>query len=697
MKYLVPLIFLLFGIIPYNYSQIKKCNTPFVNERAFRENPDAENARSKLENFTGTYIQNPQKTEEVYIIPVVFHIMHWYGGENITKAQILDAMRILNEDYRKLNSDTSDIIPEFINIAADTRIEFRLATIDPDGNCTDGIVRVATQSTFYGDEDTKLESPAWPRNKYLNVWVVNTISFGAAGYSYYPSSVDGPWGEPYDGVMILYNYLGSFWPGSVMTSRVLTHEIGHYLNLMHPWGSTNDPGLPSNCDIDDEVGDTPNTVGHTSCNLYAVTCGSLDNVQNYMEYSYCDRMFTFGQKLRMRATLNSTVSERNNLWQPANLVATGTNDGAVAQVCLPQPDFTVSKSYGCNNLQVIYTDLTWNTDTITQRLWSFPGGNPASSADVNPAITYSAAGIYSASLIVTNPAGTNQITKNNLITVTDPAYGENVPLIEGFENGTFPLHPTEPEKNWDINGSGNYLWERTTVASATGDASLRVRNNLNTGGQISVLLSPNIILTGNNPNTFITFKYAYAQRNANSTDKLNVFFSDNCGQTWAMRYNNSGATLATNGGGYVSSYSPAPQDWRQETMNLNTFYNKPYMMLKFMVTSGDGNALFIDDINFLQLTDLSELTLTELYSLNIYPNPISEHTAIEFETQKVLIVNICISTILGQNVCNYEGKFPAGLNSILLKEVYGSALEQGIYFMHITIDGKTEGVKIVKN
>ncbi|WKZ67032.1 MAG: M43 family zinc metalloprotease [Flavobacteriales bacterium] len=202
--------------------------------------------------------------DEVYVIPVVFHILHLGGRENISNEQILDAMEILNRDYAKLNDDTATVHPSFQERIADMRIQFALATKDPAGNCTNGIVRHRSTETFRGESTSKLKP--WPREKYMNVWVVNGILSGAAGYFTY-----GPW-SVLDGIMLLHNYLGSIGTSAEFSSRALTHEVGHYLSLAHIWGSNNgvpDPNTPiwamqSDCG-DDGVEDTPLTRGWSAC------------------------------------------------------------------------------------------------------------------------------------------------------------------------------------------------------------------------------------------------------------------------------------------------------------------------------------------------------------------------------------------------------------------------------------------------
>lgn len=251
------------------------CGTNEMHERALRNNPEIarhfEERDAFLANFLANY--NERDLNDTIIIPMVFHIIHQGGAENISDAQILDQMRILNEDYNKLNADTSVVLAPFRDIIANCHFEFRLAQIDPYGNCTNGIDRIFSPETNIGDDGSKLNP--WLRDRYLNVWVVNTMENGVAGYAYYPSAtIDFPMATV-DGIIILHDYIGSIGTANPNRSRALTHEIGHYLDLAHTWGSTNEPTVACG---DDAVADTPLTKGHDSCtqtDLYDFTCNAL--------------------------------------------------------------------------------------------------------------------------------------------------------------------------------------------------------------------------------------------------------------------------------------------------------------------------------------------------------------------------------------------------------------------------------------
>jgi hypothetical protein len=252
----------------------KHCGTTEATQVLQTANPELKEKEISYNKALAQQIQQKKQlksteaAEAIYTIPIVFHIIHQNGSENISDAQILDEVAILNRDYAKLNPDTADIIANtpYDTLATNIHIQFRLARLDPNGNCTNGIDRIYSHRTNNADDASKLNP--WPRNKYLNVWVVKSIGdVGVAGYAYFPADVDATPNK--DGVLILHDYIGSIGTSSENTSRALTHEIGHYLSLYHPWGGTNSPEVACG---DDAVNDTPVTMGHLSCDLFAPHC-----------------------------------------------------------------------------------------------------------------------------------------------------------------------------------------------------------------------------------------------------------------------------------------------------------------------------------------------------------------------------------------------------------------------------------------
>jgi hypothetical protein len=273
---------------------------------------------------------------------VVFHVLHINGVENISDDQILNALAILNRDYRKQNADTANVHPDFQGMPADIEVEFRLATIAPNGQCFNGITRTFSPLSYDGSDGgnqvdaivagNNVYNGQWPGNKYLNIFVCGEIG-GAAGYTYKPSN----WGATsmQNGIWILHDYVGAIGTGSVGASRALTHEVGHWLNLDHTWGGNNNPGNTTSCPGNgDNVQDTPTCIGVSACLLNSNTCNNdnafwgfdiRDNVENYMDYSYCSKMYTEGQRTRMRNALQVTSTGRANVVSAANLAAVGAS------------------------------------------------------------------------------------------------------------------------------------------------------------------------------------------------------------------------------------------------------------------------------------------------------------------------------------------------------------------------------------
>jgi PKD repeat protein len=627
--------------------------------------------REKLEQETMEFAQR-KSSAATYTIPVVFHILHLYGTENISDAQIFDAMEVINRDFNKQNADTANTIGAFAGIAANVGIEFKLAKLDPQGNCTNGIDRIYSAYTNVGDEDAKLNQ--WPRNKYLNIWVVKDISSGAAGYSQYPSN----FGAASDGIMILHTYVGSIGTGSPSRSRALTHEIGHWLNLAHPWGNSNTPGVASNCNIDDGVTDTPNTIGWTSCNLNGTSCGSLDNVQNFMEYSYCSTMFTNGQKTRMVAALNSSTASRNNLSTAANLTATGVNSNTV---CAPDADFYTLTPAVCVNSSVNFVDNS-SLGAATSWNWTFPGGSPATSTDQSPVVTYATPGTYSVSLTVSNANGSNSVTKNSYVTVESNTADITTPtFFEGFENLTLGA-----ANGWSTtNLGGGSAWATTTSAAYTGAKSVRLNNISNTPGFIDELITPSIDLTQfTSPRLYYKVAYANLTATDNITNSFQILSSVDCGKTWGVRRTYTETALETVNP-QNSSFTPTSQSqWREDNINLSSFAIYSNIIFKFKFVAGEGNNLYLDDINLNNTTSLTEMESLE-NNFRVFPNPSDQDAVVYFSTESNATIAVKVFDLLGKEVYNNNmGTLAAGNHNLILnKETISGS---GLYFVRLSVN-----------
>jgi PKD repeat protein len=664
--------------------ELKHCGTDEVFRKVTTQYPHLLQEQENLEAFTRTYNEDNQRTASVvYIVPVVFHVIHNYGSENISDAQIVDQMRILNEDYRKLNGDTSNIVSQFQGIASDAEIEFRLAQIDPNGNCTNGIDRIVSQETYIGDDGSKLNP--WPRSKYLNVWVVDNISSGAAGYAYLPGTAPT---SGTDGIIILATYVGSIGTGNPATCRALTHEIGHFLNLRHVWGNTNNPGVACG---DDQVSDTPLTKGWTSCNLNGSTCtsGVLENVQNYMEYSYCTNMFTQGQRTRMRAALNSGTGQRSSLITSANMTATGVLT-TPATVCAPKADFGSSANMICAGDNIQFSDLSWN-GTATSWNWSFPGGTPASSTSQSPTVNYSTPGTYAVTLTSGNSAGNDTETKTSYITVSSTTAQYNSwQYFEGLEN--WPA----TNGDWTFKSGNAQGWAQTNTASYTGYSSFKLNNYQSAAGDVDEAISPSINITSTTPSPQITFKVAYAQKTSSDDDKLRVLVSNNCGKTWVLRYSKSGTSLKTITSTLGSAFTPSSGvQWRTETVTLNAFTSATNLRVKFEFTGDGGNNIYIDDINLMSATGLDELD-SDNTQIGVYPNPIEEGSVVSFSLKEKQQVNVALYDMIGREVMQlHNGELSAGDHNIALNT--NNALRAGVYFVRLQVNGKVFTRKVVVN
>ncbi|WP_373331314.1 M43 family zinc metalloprotease [Salmonirosea aquatica] len=307
-------------------SQVNRCGSYERDQQMMLRSAEWRSRRARMDTLISTYLKDRKKlrltAEEVIRIPVVVHVIHdqaetSIGGvnnPNISDEQIRSQIEVLNEDYRRkpgtLGYNTNPV-------GADAYIEFYLAEFDPDGRSTTGITRhkYLDKTSFnpFSDDLLLANVAYWPSDKYLNIWTCR-LTNSYLGIAQFPSvdKVDGldTANQPNyltDGVIIDFRYFGR--KTGAITSRVYnlgrttTHEVAHWLGLIHTWG---DAVCGNDFCADTPPTEEPNRT--TLCVEKFSNCNGVrtrNMIENYLDYSpdSCMNVFTMDQVGRMRAVL----------------------------------------------------------------------------------------------------------------------------------------------------------------------------------------------------------------------------------------------------------------------------------------------------------------------------------------------------------------------------------------------------------
>lgn len=619
----------------------------------------------------------------VKVIPVVVHVIHVGGTENISDAQVQSQIDVLNEDFRKMTGTNGD------GNGVDTEIQFCLAKKTPDGKCTNGIVRIqSTLSNHQTYQRSMLKQLSyWDNTRYLNMYVVKSIngSSGILGYSSFPG---GPPDE--DGIVVRHNYFGRIGTAASSIGRTTTHEIGHWFGLYHTFNG--------GCGVDtcadgDYVCDTPPAANP---NFGCPTINSCSNdfpdvndqIQNYLDYSddNCKDMFTMGQKTRMHATLNTI---RTLIWSDTNLVFTGCDSGYVSAPCNVVADFTANSQTICINNQILFTNKTLNGATSYQ--WYFSGGTPATSTSTNPIVTYNALGTYSVKLIAYGSLGLDSVEFTNYITVTTPPVGQALPYFEGFETSSFPTNGITID-----NPDGGITWERDTIAvKFSGTGSAKINNLINTNyGQSDALLLPSFDFTTYTGVPYLFFKWAYAKSDPSYSDELIVLVSKDCGVNWTQVFYRTGANLVT-GTTQTTPYVPdSTTVWKTANISLSTYSTYSNVLIKIVNVTDGGNNLYVDHINLgSNITGIEENEIS-ISQFEVYPNPTSGLINIQYFLKQPEDVSVKIIDMLGKIV--YGNSFTNKVSGIN-RDFVNVELTNGIYNIMIQTKSEIINKKLIIN
>ncbi|MFI5135071.1 MAG: M43 family zinc metalloprotease [Chitinophagales bacterium] len=363
--------------------QTAPCGTDLYIQMQAQKDPSylqrLEQGREEIERWTANH---PADTRSTYVVPVVVHVIWNKSIQNISDEQVQSQIDVLNEDFNRLNADTSKTPAPFKSVAAGISIKFCLAAYDPNGNPTNGITRTQTDVTaFYLGDSMKHTSQggedAWPTSEYLNFWVCD-LSGGVLGYAVMPSPGNPP---AEDGLVLRYNAFGrvGVLDPSYNKGRTASHETGHWFGLYHTF--------EGGCISADNCSDTPpEAEAIFGCPSFPhISCSNGPNGDMFMDYmdytnDVCMNMFTKCQCNTMQSVLDDPNLRQSLQSSPGGCVGLAFNlDASISTIAfpydtLPQQAFEPQvqlTNRGSEDLT--YVKITYQVDGQTVSTYDYNG------------------------------------------------------------------------------------------------------------------------------------------------------------------------------------------------------------------------------------------------------------------------------------------------------------------------------------
>ena len=688
----------------------ERCGTMQNLEARFQANPrfkkefEAERDRFNAAVRAGIYRMpaTPQAqtgNRTALVVPVVFHIV-LANPAVVTDAQIQAQLDTLNRDYAGNNGDSVKIPSYFKSVFGKSGIQFCLAQQTPSGDLTTGIDRVTTVQTSFSNLDDGVKhvatggADAWDPSSYYNVWIC-ILGNGILGYSTFPTNAGD---QSTQGTAIDYRSL----PGGSYTvyngGKTLTHETGHYFNLIHIWGDDNGA-----CTGTDFIDDTPNQANSSTVCLTGVktdactTGGNGIMYQNYMDYTYdnCLVMFTAQQVARMESAyiayrpslLNSIACQPPVLY---NLDAQLKSINQPAQRVCSNP-FTPSITIRNRGTQTL-TSLTITSvlDNTSTAVYNWTGSlAQLASTDVNITPVTITAGIHTLKVYLSKPNNSaDQNTVNDTLTLSFQYNNPVSAVAESFEGNVFP------PAGWDIvNPDKGLSWQKVTGIAKTGNSSVMINNLDNTViGQQDYLRLPDAVISGVD-SAFFTFQVAaatYTDINTagNNWDTLEVLVSTDCGVNYTSVYKKWGSSLVTHKAALTTAFVPTAAEWRKDSVNISNYIGAGKILLAFRNTTGNENNIYLDDVNLRTVTVNPNL---KSRGFLVTPSPTNGSVVVQFYPQPTNIKGIAIFNMAGQKVAE---TIPNGQSNYYLMDISHAAA--GAYIVRVVMGNDVKVKKIIK-
>ena len=682
-----------------------RCGTMELLQQKFQTNPSLkisfDNRELQQQRIISERIASGKnmRTAGPVTIPVVFHVV-LSRQSLVTDAQIQAQLDTLNKDYGGVNSNDPRILPAFRPVFGQSGIQFCLAQRTPNDEPSTGINRFTTNRSSFDYTTNAVKHAttggvdAWDTDRYLNIWICD-LSGSTLGYATFPD--DGVKNE--QGVAVDYASL----PGGTATGynygKTLTHETGHFFNLYHIWGDDN-----GSCNGTDQIADTPNQGNSTNSVHTGVLTDNCTTTapgimyQNYMDYTPDAALFMFTklQVARMESAYNSYryLLGASNACTPLNLKS---KDAFIKTITSPEQRLCSNtfapqillRNQGSTTLTSVTISMRIDEGAFTTYNWT---GSLGTYKEINVMLPTleTQEGNHVLTITLSNPNGTSDDDFSNDVLSKNFMYYEPVapPVKESFEQQNLPT-------GWDVvNEDGASTWERTTLASKTGIASMKMSNrDYLSIGQKDYLRSPTVNIAGTD-SAFVSFQVAAANftgTSSQNTDTLQVLISADCGKTYTSIYKKWGSTLNTRSSATRDAFTPAVNEWRKEEINIRQFIPSGNILVAFLNSNGNGNDVYIDDVNIRTVT--VNPNLKEAGFL-VSPNPTDGAISVQFYPHPSKLRAVYIYNVAGQKV---DERLIT--NGVVSTNVYDFDLKNspaGLYIVKVVMEDQILTKKFIK-
>jgi len=746
------------------------CGTDIATRQLLKEHPELatkiENNEKLMEAQIASVLKNQRYNKlakttntlgtDSFVIPVVVHVIHNYGTEDVTDASINTMIANLNIYYNERNTDLGGVIPPFKQYIGDMHIGFHLATKDPTGQPTRGVTRRVSYLTNGGDNFAKFD--LWDPSAYLNIWIESVIGLSAdvsgsvvAAYSQLPNVGSA---DPFiDGLITAAPFIAG-----QSYAYIISHEVGHYLGLLHPFGSNNTGCAAAGCG-DDGVDDTPPTTGEfcVSCavGLYDTMCATnyfkiylvdsisvvthqftgitrdslwdypdTANTQNIMTYSQCDPalMFTKGQAARVQGVLQASLADRDSLSTPFNLANTGALNAL--PVLPPVADFNINNHFVCEGTgSVTFTNFTWN-DSVQSVVWTLPSyaSTPTSSSTTSFTSTFSQPGWVNISLIANgkNASGSDTLVRSNTLYVADNSPINANGYVEEFDtmatNTVARKYPMfnyfNNEFRWLLNTNTGY-YDNSCVEYQGFDNRTFPANSVGLPkGDYDDMFTPAFDLTtlSGSATPSLNFMYSATSLTSNESDindTLEIDYNPNCGNLWIPLAYLTKGTLINYGASSIAFRPLWMGAWSLQSIPLvknavanHTIFRfryKPGVNLGYYThTAGGystGNNFYMDRLNFSSYPLGLNTLMPNEKSIIVAPNPTNGDAFVMIATQHDVTAQVQVTDIAGRVVYTTAQLTAGPLTRIAIPK--SAITATGMYLVHVIAGDQNQTEKLV--